>query len=222
MNSILHLERPFMSGAPSPRSGLVFMAGVAASARQAARRLLGQPASDWDLWRHAIGGDARAATDLVRRLTPAALAIARQMLGRIEDAEDAVQESFLRLWGAQAEDSRGAQLSTYFHAIVLNRCRSQLVRRRELSTEPEVLAELQDALQGAALGAEVDGHEARALRETLQRLPARQRMALALWAYADADTDAIARALDIDANAAHQLLFRARRSLRALWQEQTA
>lgn len=35
-----------------------------------------------------------------------------------------------------------------------------------------------------------------------------------MWAWHDYDVDEIAAALEIDANAAHQLLFRARRALR--------
>ncbi len=53
----------------------------------------------------------------------------------------------------------------------------------------------------------------------MARLPARQRMALAMWAYADADVPQIARALELDANAAHQLLYRAKMALRSLLQE---
>lgn len=219
MNKVLTL--------PPPATGLRrrlprhAMASLAAGARQLTRQWLNRSVNDWDLFHQATGGDPRAAEDLVRRLTPAALAIARQMLGRSEDAEDVVQESFLRLWSAQAEDNRGAQLSTYFHTIVLNRCRSLLVRQRELSTDPELLADLQDQQQAMQDGASAPAPlDTSALRDLLQRLPARQRMALALWAYADADAEAIGRALHIDANAAHQLLFRARRQLRALWQEQ--
>ena len=40
-------------------------------------------------------------------------------------------------------------------------------------------------------------------------------MALAMWAYADASVPEIARALELDANAAHQLLHRAKLALRA-------
>lgn len=198
------------------RPGLI--ASVAHNARQAVRRLFGQT-TDWDLWRESAGGDAAAAAELVRRLTPMALSLARQMLGRTEDAEDAVQEAFLRLWGSSADDNHGAQLSTYFNTIVLNRCRTQLMRRRELSTEPEILAGMQDAMQLAEPVAAVDARQTQALCAAMQQLPARQRMALALWAYADADAEDIGRALDLDANATHQLLFRARRNLRRHWQE---
>ena len=52
------------------------------------------------------------------------------------------------------------------------------------------------------------------LNAALKRLPTRQRMAIVMWAYADASAADIAHALDIDPNAAHQLLHRAKLALR--------
>lgn len=178
---------------------------------------------DWTLWLRACAGDPGSAAALVHQLTPPALAMARHLLGRREDAEDAVQESFLRLWSARPDDTHGARLSTYFHTIVLNRCRTQLVRRRELGMEPADLAALQDAQQADVcadgLGGEAPRHD---LLQALSRLPARQRMALAMWAYADATAADIGRALEIDANSAHQLLHRAKANLRLAWRGDTA
>lgn len=217
MNTLL-IAPPTAAGAPTP--GLMAMAlGLLDTARRATRQALGLRADGWALLREATGGDPASARELVRQLTPAALALARQMLGRTEDAEDAVQDSFLRLWNARADDQRGAQLSTYFHTIVLNRCRSHLVRHRELAVEPETLTALHDRHQQdneAETSAPLDSTQ---LHAAMTRLPARQRMALAMWAFADADVNAIATALAIDDNAAHQLLHRAKRGLRAALQE---
>lgn len=194
--------------------------GWADRARRAAGRLAVPGGSDWALWQCACDGDPDSARALVRLLTPTALSLARQMLGRAEDAEDVVQESFLRLWSARPQDRGDAQLATYFHTIVLNRCRSQLVRRRELSVEPEELA----ALREAQVESDADAHwteavPAERLQAALTRLPPRQRLALALWAYGDAEVPAIAAHLELEPNAAHQLLHRARRSLRALLEQ---
>ena len=60
------------------------------------------PAADpWALWQAARAGDQASASALVRRLSPQAYALAMQLLGRREDAEDMVQEAFLRLWRAR-------------------------------------------------------------------------------------------------------------------------
>lgn len=177
--------------------------------------------SDWAMWRAACQGHEPSAMQLVRHLTPQAMGLARQLLLRQEDAEDVVQESFLRLWGAQPSDSRGAALATYFNTIVINRCKTWLVRRRELSTDPELLAGWIDAetpADGAGDPAS-NALDTPRLQAAMQALPPRQRMALAMWAYADADVAQIARSLDLDTNAAHQLLHRAKTALRRSLQE---
>jgi len=173
-----------------------------------------QPADPWALWQAARAGDQASASALVRRLSPQAYALAMQLLGRREDAEDMVQEAFLRLWRARPSDAHGAALATYFNTIVINRCKSWLTRRRELSTDPEQLLELADAGQDAEPPGALAPLSAATLAAAMARLSPRQRMALAMWAYADADVPAIARALELDANAAHQLLHRAKTALR--------
>lgn len=208
---------------PPPRSGTTWAGALGAAARWVGgtRAPASEPPDDWALWRSACAGDAACATRLVRRLTPQAHGLALQLVGRHEDAEDLVQESFLRLWGSNPSDTRGASLATFFNTIVINRCKSWLVRRHEFSTEHEVLIELADAEQVAhsphgSESAELPAHQ---LQAAMARLPPRQRMALAMWAYADADVATIARSLQIDSNAAHQLLHRAKATLRHMIQE---
>ena len=209
---------PALAPAPHVQAGrlLTAMAGLL----HRARRALSPTADGWAEWRAATGGDPASARALVARLTPPALALARQVLGRPEDAEDVVQDSFLRLWSARPEDQASAQVSTYFHTIVLNRCRSVLSRQREWATDPDELQTLQE--QQAEPSTEHSGIDRldnalqhRLLHSALTALPPRQRLALALWAYADADAAAIGQALGIEANAAHQLLHRAKRQLRS-------
>lgn len=181
---------------------------------------------DWRLWHEAGTGRADSATRLVKLLTPQAYGLAIQMLGRAEDAEDAVQDAFARLWRSAPSDSHGASLATYFNTIVINRCRSLLTGRRELATEQEALTELQDASQAQQSGGAADSYGpadaaldqpamAARLATALARLPSRQRMAVVMWAYADASVGDIARTLEIDPNATHQLLHRAKLALRS-------
>ncbi len=204
---------------PTPAAGLG--QSILQLGRRVGRSLLTtQPVQtdDWSLWRAACAGDETSATRLVHQLTPQAHGLAMQLLARHEDAEDVVQEAFLRLWGSRPSDTRGATLATFFNTIVINRCKTWLTRRRELSADHDTLTELSDAQQHDAHAG--SGHEppggagAAALQAAMARLPARQRMALAMWAYADADTADIARSLELDSNAAHQLLHRAKMALR--------
>lgn len=186
-----------------------------ASVMAAWRRWRDGPSGDWTLWQAACAGDPDAARAVIDRLTPMALALARRVVNHPEDAQDMVQEAFLRLWRAQPSDTRGAQLSTYFHTLVLNRCRTHLVRQREWATDPSDMVDLVDAQDWVAADVLPD-YPAQQIDDALRRLPARQRLALTLWAHAEAQPADIARELGIEVNAAHQLLHRARGRLRYL------
>lgn len=179
----------------------------------------------WRLWHGAVAGDAASARALVAQLTPTARGLAMRLLGRAEDADDAVQDAFERLWRADPRDDTGARIGTYFNTIVINRCRSVLVARREWATDPD---ELSHAAELDGTGTVPDAPAARDARDraarlhaALKALPVRQRMAVVLWAWADRAVPEIARTMELDDNAAHQLLHRARRALRRHLEDET-
>lgn len=198
------------------------VAGVGKWVRQTVDAL--QPnrgGEDWDLWRRATAGDAPSAKLLVQRMTPQAHGIALQMMRKNEDAQDVVQDAFLRLWRAKPDDTHGAKLSTYFNAIVINRCKTVLTQLRELATDDETLFDLVDGRQARDAAPEDGGLSSggrERIRLAMGQLPARQRMALGMWAYTGADAAEIASSLDIEVNAAHQLLHRAKQGLKNLLQ----
>lgn len=172
----------------------------------------------WGLLRRALAGHEPSARALVQALAPIALRAAMRVMGRREDAEDAVQEAFLSLWRRPPNPGQGARLSTYLITVVLNNCRSMLRGRRLLEPiddeqrEKEATDPVTDGLV-ASVAMTPQGAQQR-LDTALMRLSPRQRLAMAMWAYADATSADIARALLIDENAAHQLMHRARSALR--------
>lgn len=168
------------------------------------------------------GKAAQAHTaQLVEALRPRAFSLACRMVQNVAQAEDIVQESFLRLWRSNAHDTGQAKLSTYFHRIVTNEALRVLSRQHpEDPTEPADLDRLAEAQQPASSDATesdqpLPDHVAPgALQAAVSALPARQRIAITLWAYDDASVTDIAQQLGISENAAHQLLHRARQSLK--------
>ncbi len=174
------------------------------------------PGADWDLWRKACQGHAVSATALVRHLTPQAYGLAMQLVRTGEDAQDIVQESFMRLWRSQATDATGTLLATYFNTIVINRCKTHLVQRREISLTHDEMVMASDDHQRTQSQDDADlmPVSAQQLQRAMSALLPRQRLALAMWAYGDADVAEIAHTLDMQPNATHQLLHRAKRALR--------
>jgi RNA polymerase sigma-70 factor, ECF subfamily len=85
--------------------------------------------SDAALVRRVLDGDPRAFTLLVDRHLQPCLRFATRMLGNRHDAEDATQEALLRAYRALATYDVGASFRTWLFAILVNRCRTSLLRR---------------------------------------------------------------------------------------------
>ena len=86
--------------------------------------------TDADLAGRAASGDDAAAAALVRRYERGVFGVCLRMLGRREDAEDAAQEVFLRLFRHLDKWDRARPLKPWLMTIAANRCRTALDRRR--------------------------------------------------------------------------------------------
>jgi RNA polymerase sigma factor (sigma-70 family) len=144
-------------------------------------------------------------------------AVAYRMLGSTSEADDAVQEAWLRLSGADAEEieNLGGWLTTVVGRVSLNMLRSRR-RRREEPLGPHVPDPLIEAPDGSQ-----PEHEAvladsvgLALLVVLETLPPAERLAFVLHDMFGVPFDEIARIVDRSPDAARQLATRARRRVR--------
>ncbi len=168
----------------------------------------------------AQGQDA-ALGRLVARHGPGLTAVAARYLGNPSDAEDVVQEAFLRVWQNAARfDPTRAKASTWIYAIAIRLCIDRLRKlklRRILGLgggpgADDLVADPAPATEQALAGRQ----ELVLTRKALATLPDRQRLAILLAAVGGLDTHGIAETLDISPGAVEQLLVRARRTLRSL------
>jgi RNA polymerase sigma-70 factor, ECF subfamily len=81
----------------------------------------------------AVRGEARAARELVLQHHGAMYALALRLIRDAVEAEDLVQDAFVRAFGRLDRFDPRYRLSTWLHRIVLNSCRDHLksARRRE-------------------------------------------------------------------------------------------
>jgi RNA polymerase sigma-70 factor, ECF subfamily len=86
--------------------------------------------SESELLSAAQAGDRRAFSRLVRLHQRRVYACAVQMLGDGGDADDAVQETFLRAWRAIERFDGRSQLSTWLYRVCVNVCLNHLRRRK--------------------------------------------------------------------------------------------
>ena len=137
-------------------------------------------------------------------------AYARQMLPARQDAEDALQDVFVRAYSGLRASDRQLALRAWLFRVAHNRCVDEL--RRPAPPPPEVLQLVRSNVPDPL--AEVDLRESlRRLIDDIRRLPDQQRSALLMrelagMAYAD-----ISASMGISAAAVKSLLVRARVSL---------
>jgi RNA polymerase sigma-70 factor (TIGR02957 family) len=148
-------------------------------------------------------------------LRPSAFAIAYRMLGSVSEAEDAVQEGFLRLHraresGEQIKSPR-AYLSTVISRLSLDHLRSAKVRRETYVGEwlPEPLVASAD--DDPARKAEMADSLSLAFLVLLESLSPEQRAAFLLREVFDEPYDRIAKIVGTSEQNARQLAARARR-----------
>ncbi len=169
---------------------------------------------DFDLLARAHKGDALAARLLVMRLSTPAHRLAWRMLGDRALAEDVVQEGLEKLFRLRQYHG-DARLSTYFHTMVSRLCLDRLRALDPLRFEAELKPELEGVdPQPTPEQAAQRQEQVSTVQRAIQALGPRQRMAISLWAYHDFTVADIAQALEIERNAADQLLHRAKAKLK--------
>jgi RNA polymerase sigma factor (sigma-70 family) len=167
-------------------------------------------ASDERLVALVRAGDEGAFEALYDRHHVAILGFSRHMLGTREEAEDAVQHTFLAAFRDLVGSDKPIELRPWLFAIARNRCLSLLRARR-----PHVALELAEPATDG-LAATVERREdLRELLVDLARLPEDQRAALLLSELGALDHAQIATVLGCPREKVKALVFQARTSLAA-------
>jgi len=167
---------------------------------------------DAELLRAIAGGDRSAFDRLSRRHLDRAYGVALRMTGSRADAQDVVQDVFLRLWQRPDAWRPGqAQFSTWLYRVVVNRCLD--LKRRPKGTDLDSVEEPQDP-DANAEDSLLDAERSRALDSAVNQLPERQKAAIVLTYTAGLRNAEAASAMDISVKAFEALLVRAKRELR--------
>lgn len=162
----------------------------------------------------ANGSDQAA--DLLERHGAALLFVARQWVSAKSDAEDVVQEAFIRFWRARP---RVADPVAFLFACVRNCALDwQRERSRQVRREESVARSEREPLFAGPL----EQDERRAVIEAgLRRLPEQQREVLAMKIWGGLSFPQIAEALEISANTAASRYRYALAKLREQWAEES-
>src|SRR4051794_1097132 len=138
------------------------------------------------------------------------LAFCRHMLASREEAEDALQHTFMAAYRDLVGSDKDIQLRAWLYAIARNRCLTVLRARREKPVD-----ELDD-IPTEGLATEVERrHDLQQMLRDLAALPEDQRAALVLSEIGDLSHDDVAAVIGCRREKVKALVFQARSSLHA-------
>ena len=176
--------------------------------------------SDAEAAARARGGDTEAFRVLVERHSPLVFRVAYRLTRNEHDAEDVVQETFLRAFGRLELFEDRSQFGSWIYRIASN-CAYDLLRGRARNEKRFEAADDSEDGQDRfpseepppdrlAFGAEIR----RRLEDVLPRLSPVERSAFVLRHLEGMSIEEIGQALELDTSATKHSIFRAVRKLR--------
>ena len=162
-------------------------------------------ASEHGIYRAAIQGDRDAFEMVIRSTSRNLFAIAYGILQNREEAEDVVQDTFVKAWKSRWRVRDSAKLPAWLSTIARHRARD-LARKRRPEPLPENFESNEIvAFEGAGQKADLDGE----VRSALAQLPELHRAAVTLRYFEDLDYETIEQTLGLTNGALRGILGRA-------------
>lgn len=167
--------------------------------------------SDESLADLVVRGEARSFEILAGRYRTKAIRIAYGILHNRADAEDAVQNAFIRIYRNLGKFRGAARFSSWLYRVVVNESLRFWRTRRETSNETEELPT-----------SDVDAERIMLVRRCLASLPEAYRAVLALRGIEDLAYEEIADILGVPVGTVRSRLHEARRLFAKCWKELTS
>jgi RNA polymerase sigma-70 factor (ECF subfamily) len=157
-------------------------------------------------------GNADAFEQLVKKYERPVLSTIYRYVGDRVAAEDVAQEVFLKVWRRAKSFKGRSSFSTWLYRVVVNQC---LNFRRKRARAKNVPLDEAVAADGPGPEERLDGErKAAAVRAAVDKLPARQRIALILSRFEGRSYREVAEIMRTSTSSVESLLFRARRALK--------
>jgi RNA polymerase sigma-70 factor (ECF subfamily) len=165
----------------------------------------------------ARGGDEEAFRVLVERHSRSIYRLAYRMTGRPEDAEDVVQETFVRAYRQLSRFEARSNFATWLYRIGFN-CAIDYMRARPHRESFESHETLERLTPGSGAPSIDDlvyaGEIGTRVQEALNALSTQERAAFLMRHYHGCSIEEICTALDLKTNAAKHSIFRAVKKMR--------
>jgi RNA polymerase sigma-70 factor (ECF subfamily) len=160
-----------------------------------------------------LEGEVEAFREMVDRYKSRAMALALNMLGNREDAEDACQETFIRVYSNLDKFDLQSPFRNWFYTILSNRCLDLLRKRRRFFS---FFKKMEEEHTGNTSPQSFSSSRSQPLApKILEDLSPRERVALCLWASEGYSSAEIGQVMKCSPSTARVLLYKARKKIKS-------
>jgi RNA polymerase sigma-70 factor (ECF subfamily) len=177
----------------------------------------GRPGSEDDLRlaRACAEGDSHAFEQIYRKHGDHMKSIAYNHLGNVSDAEDAVQETFLKVHRAATTYNGDAAFSTWLYRVLVNTCYDVMRKRQRRVQE----APMNDLITSEHAGSSIDETKRMTLRKMVADLPEQRRSVFVLFEIEGLSHAEIGEILGISEGNSKWILFATKKQLQEQWKQ---
>lgn len=167
---------------------------------------------DYKLMRSIQNGDMVAFSELVDRYKNRLMNVIGRMLSSAEEAEDIVQETFVRVYQHRQSFNFQHCLSTWIYTIGLNLARNELRKRKRFKFYD--ISEMEGNEVEFAVEAKLPNRLPEVLKSAVEKLPEKYRTAFMLRDVQEMSYEEVAQVLDVPLGTVKSRVNRARLILR--------
>lgn len=172
--------------------------------------------NDIQLIHHILSGDTRSYSVLVDRHKDLAYTIAYRLLNNREDAEEVVQDAFVKVYRSLSGFRKDSKFSTWLFRIVYNTAISKRRLRKPGFHSLEELHSLKDDLDPWEQESELDEERGMILEKAMQQLAEEDRVLITLFYIHESSVEEIHSITGLSKSNIKVKLFRARKKLQEL------
>lgn len=167
------------------------------------------------LIKQILKGDSTSFGFLVDQYQDMALTIAYRILGNKQEAEDVVQNAFVKAFHNLHSYRSNSKFSTWFYRIVYNTAitsHNKIKNRREDEFSEDIGIEWQDLNSESKLSGELDEQNER-VNKAIQQLPKNEAVVVTLYYLEEYTVNDISDVMTLTKSNVKIILFRARKKL---------
>lgn len=170
---------------------------------------------DTELIQNVLNGNQRDFERLVEKYQSAVFRMAIGLLHNKEDAEEIVQDVFIKVYKSLSSFDAKAAFSTWLYRVTVNASLNVLRKKKR----QKLWVELSDILQLRSKEKQADAllteqSDNTLIYQAMKDLPAMQRVAFVLSKYEELPQARVAEILHLSTGAVEQLIYRAKRNLK--------